>query len=115
MKVKNLQQEISSQPEGTFIDLLPFNQHHFGALNIKGISPVWEMHPDTDEFFYVLEGEAEFVLLEQQGEVKYQIKEGSVFSVPKGVWHKPGSPNGMKIMYFTPGESLHSDADDPRI
>ncbi|MBX2869327.1 MAG: cupin domain-containing protein [Acidiferrobacterales bacterium] len=115
MKIKHLIEEIRNQPSGTFIDLLPFNDHHFGALDIVGVSPVWEMHPDTDEFFYVAEGEAEFVLLEDRGAVTYKISEGSVFSIPRGVWHKPGSPNGMKIMYFTPGKSIHSDAEDPRI
>ena len=34
----------------------------------------------------------------------------STFVVPKGVWHKPGAPNGSKFIYLTPGETLHSDA-----
>ena len=40
---------------------------------------------------------------------------GSVFMVPKGIWHKPAAPNGSKFLYFAPGQTLHSEADDPRV
>ncbi|MBX2846936.1 MAG: cupin domain-containing protein [Acidiferrobacterales bacterium] len=114
MKIINIQDKLSSQPEGSFIDLVNFNQHQFGVCSITGISPVWEMHPDTDEFFHILDGDALFVLLEDSGEKEYKASAGDVFVIPQGVWHKPGSVNGMKFIYLTPGKSLHSDLDDPR-
>lgn len=114
MDIKNINSELSNGDEGQFLDVLSFNEHTFGACSISGVSPVWEMHPDTDEFFHILEGEAEFVLLEESREKKYTAPAGSVFAIPKGIWHKPGAPKGVKFMYFTPGETLHSEADDPR-
>lgn len=114
MRIMNIDAELSASNEGQFLDILEFNGKSFGACRISGISPVWEMHPDTDEFFHILEGEAEFLLLEDSGEKKYTAPAGSVFAIPKGIWHKPGSPKGVKFMYYTPGISLHSEAEDPR-
>lgn len=114
LESKNILTELSKHPEGTFLSLIDFNSKSFGACSISGESPVWEMHPDTDEMFYVLEGELEIVLLLESGESKVTIESGSVFVIPQSIWHKPMAPNGVKFMHFTPGQSLHSDADDPR-
>ena len=114
MAVKNISQELEQHPEGTFLSLIDFNDSSIGACCITGESPVWEMHPDTDEFFHVLEGNFSITLLEESGAKVYEVPAGSVFVVPKGIWHKPSAPAGVKFLYFTPGESLHSEADDPR-
>ena len=114
MEIKSIDNALSEHPDGTFLDIAAFNGNSFGACAITGISPVWEMHPDTDEFFHILEGEFVIVLLEDQGPVEYRAAAGSVFVVPRGIWHKPGAPNGARFMYYTPGQSLHSDAEDPR-
>ena len=115
MKVINVKEELSRHPAGTFLDLLEFNQHHIGACDITGESPVWEMHPDTDEFFYVIEGQFEIILLDGESQTMQIAKSGSSFVVPRGVWHKPAARNGCKFIHFTPGESLHSEATDPRV
>ena len=114
METKDIYQELEKHPQGTFLDLIAFNDKTIGACDIEGESPVWEMHPDTDEFFHVLEGELELTLLEEEGEISYVVTAGSVFVVPQGIWHKPSAPKRTKFIYFTPGKSLHSDADDPR-
>jgi mannose-6-phosphate isomerase-like protein (cupin superfamily) len=114
MEAKNVVAELDKHAEGTFLDVVPFNQTNIGACSIAGESPVWEMHPDTDEFFHVLDGQLEITLLEDNGTNTYPIPTGSVFVVPKGIWHKPSSPNGVKFVYLTPGQTLHSSAEDPR-
>ena len=114
MEIIDVKEELSRHPKGTFLNLLGFNNSHFGACDITGESPVWEMHPDTDEFFYILEGQFEIVLLDGKIPSKHVVNSGSSFVVPIGIWHKPGAPNGCKFIHFTPGESLHSEADDPR-
>ena len=113
MEIKNILKELAQHPEGTFLSLLPFNDYHIGTCDITGESPVWEMHPDTDEFFYILEGVFDITLLEGSP-TKYSAGAGESFVVPKGVWHKPSAPTGCKFIHFTPGQSLHSDAEDPR-
>ncbi len=114
MEVIDVKQEISKHPEGTFLNLLGFNTSNFGACDITGVSPVWEMHPETDEFFYILEGQFEIILLDGETPSKYIANSGTSFVVPAGVWHKPAAPNGCKFIHYTPGQSLHSEADDPR-
>ena len=114
MEVKNMAEVFAAEPEGTFIDVLPFNGHNIAAVNITGVSPGWEMHPDTDEFFYVIEGSFELTLLFDDGPEHVVVPAGSTCVVPKGVWHKPGAPDGVKALYLTPGQSLTSDAEDPR-
>ncbi len=114
MEILDVEKELSKHPAGTFLNLLKFNGSYFGACDITGVSPVWEMHPDTDEFFFILEGQFEIALLDDTTPTKYTINSGSSFVVPRGIWHKPGAPGGCKFIHFTPGESLHSEADDPR-
>ncbi len=114
MEVKNIISELASHPEGTFLDVVQMNGRNVGACDITGVSPVWEMHPDTDEFFYILEGEFEITLLRGAEPEHFVAPAGSTFVVPQGIWHKPGAPSGAKFMYYTPGKSLHSEADDPR-
>lgn len=114
MDVKHVVTELGKHPEFTFLDLIPFNGHQVGALSVTGVAPGWEMHPDTDELFFILEGEAEFVLLEESGRNTYTAQSGDMFVVPQGVWHKPGAPKGAKFFYLTPGKSLSSEFEDPR-
>ena len=114
MIIKNVFAELAAHQEGSFIDLMPFNGRNVGTCDITGTSPVWEMHPDTDEFFYILEGEFEITLLQNEQPEHFVAEAGSVFVVPKGIWHKPAAPKGAKFIFYTPGTSLHSDAEDPR-
>ena len=72
------------------------------------------MHPDTDELFIVRDGEVEIILLQGENPQSYRASSGSAFVVPKGVWHKPAAPSGATFLFMTPGQSLHSDAEDPR-
>lgn len=115
MEVKQVIAELALHPEGTFLDLLSFNETTVGGCNISGESPFWEMHPDTDEFFFIIDGEMSIQLLDAEKSSKHVAKAGSVFTIPKGVWHKPASPNGVRFIYITPGKTLHSDDDDPRV
>ena len=105
---------LAANAPGSFLDAVPFNGHNIGACDITGVSPVWEMHPDTDELFFILEGEFEMTVLTEDDEEHHVLPAGQCFVVRKGCWHKPGAPTGAKFIYFTPGVSLHSEADDPR-
>ena len=41
---------------------------------------MWEMHPDTDEFFYILEGEFEITLLQNEQPEHFVAEAGSAVS-----------------------------------
>ena len=106
---------LKSNPEGSFLEFGSFNGRSFGTCSVAGVSPGWEMHPDTDEFFYIIEGTVEITLLEQDEPSHYIAPAGTSFIVPQGIWHKPGAPDGAKFVYFTPGKSLYSEKEDPRV
>ncbi len=115
MQTSNLLQLLNDNPEGTFLEFGSFNGKPFGTCRVTGVSPGWEMHPDTDEFFYVIEGTVEITLLEEADAKHYVAPAGTSFIVPQGIWHKPGAPTGAKFIHFTPGESLYSESEDPRL
>ncbi len=114
MEIADLKQLLDAHDDGDFIDAARFNEHAFGTCRITGVSPYWEMHPETDEFFYVLEGTFELTMLYDSGTEVKSVPAGSVAVVPKGIWHRPAAPEGAAFLYFTPGETLHSDKADPR-
>ncbi len=114
MEVTDIGKLLADNAEGTFLEFSSFNGRSFGTCDIAGVSPGWEMHPDTDEFFYIIEGTFEITLLEPRGPKHYVAPAGTSFVVPKTIWHKPGAPNGAKFIHFTPGLSLYSESEDPR-
>ncbi len=113
MQVKNILEELGKVDQATFVDVLPFNNTHLGAVDILGTSPIWEMHPDTDELFYVIEGCLEINLLSESGSEHHVAGPYETMVVPTGHWHKLSAPNGAKFIYLTPGQSLHSNKENP--
>ncbi|MEU6947916.1 cupin domain-containing protein [Streptomyces sp. NPDC046316] len=67
---------------------------------------VWHAHDDTDEFFLVIEGELHISLREGGAERAVTLPRGSVFTVPKGVEHRPYAPAGASILMFEPTGTL---------
>lgn len=114
MQTTNLLELLAANPENTFLEFASFNGKSFGTCSVTGVTPGWEMHPDSDEFFYIIEGTIEITLLEDAGSKHYVAPAGTSFVVPQGIWHKPGAPTGAKFIVFTPGQSLYSKSDDPR-
>lgn len=113
-QICDVKQALAAEPPGSFVALARFNGQMLGACEIRGASPVWEMHPDTDELFYVIEGQLVVTLLTAAGARRCEAAAGSTLVIPRGVWHKPAAPEGATFLFMTPGETRHSDADDPR-
>ncbi len=71
--------------------------------------PTWEMHPEGDEFVYLLCGDVDFVLRLAEGDKTIRVNEpGSYVMVPKGTWHtaRPNAPTSM--LFVTPGEDTQN-------
>jgi len=113
MDVKKITELLADAMPGDFVDVARFNTHQFGACHTTGTSPYWEMHPETDEFFYVIEGALEFTLLRDDQEQLIRVPQGAAYVVPRGLWHRPSAPSGATFIYFTPGETLHSEHPVP--
>lgn len=54
------------------------------------------------EFFLVFEGELHIGLREPEGERTVVLPQGSVFTVPRGVEHKPYAPSRAAILVIEP-------------
>ncbi|MFF3320042.1 cupin domain-containing protein [Streptomyces sp. NPDC003035] len=67
---------------------------------------VWHAHHHTDEFFLVIEGELHISLREEGVERTVSLPRGSVFTVPRGVEHRPYAPSGASILMFEPTGTL---------
>jgi mannose-6-phosphate isomerase-like protein (cupin superfamily) len=55
-------------------------------------------HPDTDDFFLVLEGE---MVMDLEGET-HTVKAGELFVVPIGVTHRPRAEHECKVLLIEP-------------
>ena len=115
MKLVNILELLAQSASGEFKRVMPFNDGFLEAIDIQGTSPMWEMHPDTDELFYVLDGLLKLELLGDDESEFYAANRNELFVIPKGRWHKFSAPTGAKFFYLTPGQVLHSDKADPRI
>ncbi|TDC77830.1 cupin domain-containing protein [Streptomyces hainanensis] len=69
---------------------------------------VWHTHDHTDEFFLVLDGELRIELREPAGERAVTLRRGAVFTVPRGVEHRPVSATGASILMFEPTGTVNT-------
>lgn len=67
---------------------------------------VWHTHDHTDEFFLVIDGELVINLRDEAGERAVVVPRGSVFTVPRGVEHKPVAQAGASVLMFEPTGTL---------
>ena len=115
MQVKDIYSELASHPQGSLINLLNFNGQCIGVCDVDETTTHWELHPDTDEFFYIIEGRLNIILLRGDSRQVYIANAGSGFVIPQGIWHKAVAKERVKLMCYTPGRSVLSDAGDPRV
>ncbi len=65
----------------------------------------WHSHPDTDEFFLVLQGSLT-IRLEDDDEVV--LGPGQMYVVPKGKKHQPFSAEGAEVVVIEPSETVNT-------
>ena len=71
---------------------------------VAGSSP-WEKHNNGDELLLVTDGCVDIEVLDASGNSRTeQLKEGSLFVVPKGKWHQLTSTDYVNILYISPSE-----------
>ncbi|MGL4282004.1 MAG: cupin domain-containing protein [Albidovulum sp.] len=74
-----------------------YNGNEIMVVKVEGEFPFHE-HPDTDDFFLVIEGE---VLLDVEDKT-HVLRAGELFVVPKGVRHRPRALREAKILLIEP-------------
>ncbi|MFI0164434.1 cupin domain-containing protein [Streptomyces sp. NPDC017095] len=88
------------------------NDYDVRVTKVEG-EHLWHTHAHTDEFFLVLSGELRIGLREPAGERTVVLSQGSVFTVPRGIEHKPYAPVPTEILLFEPsGTSTVGDRHD---
>lgn len=81
-----------------------------GAIpNIEGPGPhLGEVHPDGDEFLYVVSGTMELILDDGDEktvgvETKILMRSGDAYVVPSGIWHRLEAVEPSYLIHVTPG------------
>jgi quercetin dioxygenase-like cupin family protein len=90
-----------------------FNRGSTWVGRFRGTSP-WERHPDGDELLHVLEGDVHVVVLKARGQTRVKLTAGSMFVVPRGLWHRHEATRMVLECGATSGRTQHSTAEDPR-
>jgi mannose-6-phosphate isomerase-like protein (cupin superfamily) len=71
---------------------------------VPGSSP-WERHNNGDELLLVTDGEVQIEVLEHDGDSRVELlREGNLFVVPKGLWHRLTASSHVNILYVSPSE-----------
>lgn len=63
----------------------------------------WEMHPNGEEFVYLLGGDIEFLLELPSGVSRTRITEKGAVVVPRGVWHTARVLTPSRMFFVTMG------------
>jgi len=65
---------------------------------------IWHAHEDTDETFFVVDGEMEIALRDKT----LRLKANDLVVIPKGVEHKPKSIGECRLMLIEPAGTLNT-------
>ncbi|MGI9629002.1 MAG: cupin domain-containing protein [Longimicrobiales bacterium] len=79
------------------------NDYHFKIAKIEG-EFVWHDHPETDETFFVIEGELRIELPDEH----VDLSAGELFVVPKGVKHRPVAKGEVKLLLIEPRGTVNT-------
>jgi len=75
-----------------------FNGHDVMVAKLRG-DYHWHVHPDSDDFFLVLQGQLD-IDLEDGSTVS--LDAGQLYVVPKGVRHRPRARDEARILLIEP-------------
>ena len=86
-----------------------YNGNDIMVVRVEG-EFMWHSHPDTDDFFLVLDGELDIEL--RDGTVT--LGPGELFVVPTGVEHRPAARRGeVKLLLIEPAGTPNTGDEAP--
>ena len=65
--------------------------------------PTWEMHPNGDEFVYLISGSADLLLEQPDGITTLQLRQSAAVLVPRGLWHTAKIHSPSRMLHVTLG------------
>ena len=81
------------------------NDYDVRIAKVEG-EHVWHVHDHTDEFFLVIKGELHIGLREADGERTVVLGQGDVYTVPRGIEHRPYASVPTEILMLEPHGTL---------
>nr|WP_293297072.1 cupin domain-containing protein [Allomuricauda sp.] len=81
------------------------NDHFIKVVKIKGEKVPWHHHDNSDELFYVLDGE---LIMEIESQPAFTLKAGELYVVKKNVEHRVFSQEECKLMLIEHKETIHT-------
>jgi hypothetical protein len=99
-------------PELAFHEFVAFNNGQFAVFRASGAGAgPWEMHPDTDELLFALEGSVTVELFDASGNELVPLQAGSLVVIPRAA----GTAMSTRMTWWScttrQGQSL--SCDDP--
>ena len=70
--------------------------------------PTWEMHPNGDEFVYLLSGSADLLLEQPEGLTTLPLRGTAAVVVPRGVWHTAKVHAPSRMLHVTLGSGTET-------
>jgi uncharacterized cupin superfamily protein len=114
MEAHDIRATADGLPEMEFHTIAPFNRGNLGVFRCSAGTSPWERHPEDEELLQVIDGEVDIEVLTDDGPDVTTVRAGSVFVVPRGLWHRHRVGTKLTELYLTPGPTETSTADDPR-
>ena len=68
------------------------------------------MHPEADEFVYLLSGSAVVLLEQRSGIEEVRLSERAAVIVPKGTWHTAKVSQPSRMLFVTMGRGTQHRA-----
>jgi mannose-6-phosphate isomerase-like protein (cupin superfamily) len=65
--------------------------------------PSWEMHPNADEYVYLIDGAASLLLEQGTDILEIDIAGGHAVIIPKGTWHTLKTDVPCRMLFVTMG------------
>lgn len=84
-----------------------YNDNDEMVAKFSGEFP-FHLHEDTDDFFYVVQGE---FTMDLEGE-SHVVKKGEIFVVPKGVTHRPRAHEECHVILIEPKGTPNTGGDE---
>jgi mannose-6-phosphate isomerase-like protein (cupin superfamily) len=76
--------------------------------------PIWEIHPQGDEFVCLLSGDADMILDTGDGRQRFRLNApGPFVIVPKGTWHTAQVHAPTTILFVTVGQRTENREQPP--
>ncbi len=97
----------TTERDDFFAVLSPYRDGGMFVAHYAGASS-WERHNTGDEIVMVLDGATSLILLIDDEEIVHDLSARELLVVPRGIWHRFETPDGVKVMSVTPQPTDHS-------